>query len=478
MRDHTSGGAILLRPGTSRAPPHLYTMCTEDTGVGKTRGWPMHTGRRGHPSGQEPHAENGGGGGGGAAIGQVWTRHCRSGRACPTAFIALSVHHMWWGWGGGGGAASIKHRTQGAACFFVPNAPLLRHLRGACHTKRQSPWTPAVPTADRAFPEQPPQPRQKPLLPHAKASESPQSSGRAPVHRHRRRAGETSSATRTARRPPTPRPPARGGGRRGTPAGHRRGPGTPCAKEPRCDTEQIGRKCVGTPLPSQTTGPPTAAAKTRPHTARERRGGGMRDDRLRSAGLVVCRLRLVGIPARATHVHAYAHALAPVHVHVHVHVRVQRMWMQVYAVKCSFCAYRCSHASRALCSTCIWVCHVCVRHCRRIAVLLFQDVSCVRIPFLPDPCLLLLVSRVSVGYSTTCPSQSRVSSCGHGNQLSLRSQGDTTVLWIPCEWTTGTPQLLSFRRGGGVQGCEPISWFSEAGLNGCCESDSCSPAQP
>ena len=27
----------------------------------------------------------------GAAIGQVWTRHCR---ACPTAFIALSVHHM------------------------------------------------------------------------------------------------------------------------------------------------------------------------------------------------------------------------------------------------------------------------------------------------------------------------------------------------------------------------------------------------
>ena len=28
-----------------------------------------------------------------AAIGQVWTRHCRSSRACPTAFIALSVHH-------------------------------------------------------------------------------------------------------------------------------------------------------------------------------------------------------------------------------------------------------------------------------------------------------------------------------------------------------------------------------------------------
>ena len=30
----------------------------------------------------------------GAAIGQVWTRHCRSSRACPTAFIALFVHHM------------------------------------------------------------------------------------------------------------------------------------------------------------------------------------------------------------------------------------------------------------------------------------------------------------------------------------------------------------------------------------------------
>ena len=30
----------------------------------------------------------------GAAIGQVWTRHCRSSRTCPTAFIALSVHHV------------------------------------------------------------------------------------------------------------------------------------------------------------------------------------------------------------------------------------------------------------------------------------------------------------------------------------------------------------------------------------------------
>ena len=30
----------------------------------------------------------------GAAIGQVWTRHCRSSRACPMAFIALSVHHV------------------------------------------------------------------------------------------------------------------------------------------------------------------------------------------------------------------------------------------------------------------------------------------------------------------------------------------------------------------------------------------------
>ena len=29
-----------------------------------------------------------------AAIGQVWTRHCRFSRAGPTAFIALSVHHM------------------------------------------------------------------------------------------------------------------------------------------------------------------------------------------------------------------------------------------------------------------------------------------------------------------------------------------------------------------------------------------------
>ena len=27
-------------------------------------------------------------------MGQVWTRHCRSSRACPTAFIALSLHHM------------------------------------------------------------------------------------------------------------------------------------------------------------------------------------------------------------------------------------------------------------------------------------------------------------------------------------------------------------------------------------------------
>ena len=31
---------------------------------------------------------------GGAAIGQVWTRHYCSSRACPTAFIALSVHHV------------------------------------------------------------------------------------------------------------------------------------------------------------------------------------------------------------------------------------------------------------------------------------------------------------------------------------------------------------------------------------------------
>ena len=30
----------------------------------------------------------------GAAIGQVRTHHCRSSRACPAAFIALSVHHM------------------------------------------------------------------------------------------------------------------------------------------------------------------------------------------------------------------------------------------------------------------------------------------------------------------------------------------------------------------------------------------------
>ena len=30
----------------------------------------------------------------GATIDQVWTRHCRSSRACPTAFIALSVHHV------------------------------------------------------------------------------------------------------------------------------------------------------------------------------------------------------------------------------------------------------------------------------------------------------------------------------------------------------------------------------------------------
>ena len=29
-----------------------------------------------------------------AAIGQVWTRHCCSSHACPKAFIALSVHHV------------------------------------------------------------------------------------------------------------------------------------------------------------------------------------------------------------------------------------------------------------------------------------------------------------------------------------------------------------------------------------------------
>ena len=34
------------------------------------------------------------GGGGWATIGQVWTRHRRSSRACPTAFMALSVHHV------------------------------------------------------------------------------------------------------------------------------------------------------------------------------------------------------------------------------------------------------------------------------------------------------------------------------------------------------------------------------------------------
>ena len=33
-------------------------------------------------------------GGGGGAIGQVWTHHCRSSRACPMAFIALSVPHV------------------------------------------------------------------------------------------------------------------------------------------------------------------------------------------------------------------------------------------------------------------------------------------------------------------------------------------------------------------------------------------------
>ena len=48
-----------------------------------------------------PHWSGRGVGGGvggevdpGAAMGQVWTRHCRSSRACPTAFIALSVHHV------------------------------------------------------------------------------------------------------------------------------------------------------------------------------------------------------------------------------------------------------------------------------------------------------------------------------------------------------------------------------------------------
>ena len=29
-----------------------------------------------------------------AAIGQVWTCHYRSSRACPTAFITLLVHHV------------------------------------------------------------------------------------------------------------------------------------------------------------------------------------------------------------------------------------------------------------------------------------------------------------------------------------------------------------------------------------------------
>ena len=75
-----------------------------------------------------------------ATIGQVWTRHCRSSCACPTAFIALSVHHVFfrpmalfvvqtgpgpylpdWGqgcglrvlgfWGGGGGPATKKHSS-------------------------------------------------------------------------------------------------------------------------------------------------------------------------------------------------------------------------------------------------------------------------------------------------------------------------------------------------------------------------------
>ena len=68
MHDYTHGRAMLLHLGTSWAPPHLCTMYTEYTRAGKTFGQPTHTGRGGHPSGQEPHAENdapGGGGGGG-----------------------------------------------------------------------------------------------------------------------------------------------------------------------------------------------------------------------------------------------------------------------------------------------------------------------------------------------------------------------------------------------------------------------------
>ena len=41
---------------------------------------PPHTPKMGYP--------------GMAAIGQVWTRHCCSSRACPTAFRALSLHHV------------------------------------------------------------------------------------------------------------------------------------------------------------------------------------------------------------------------------------------------------------------------------------------------------------------------------------------------------------------------------------------------
>ena len=64
-----------------------------------------------------------------AAIGQVWTRHCRSSRACPTAFIALSVHHVFIRplapSGGGGGLPLLWWAAVGRILLLTPSAPIV-----------------------------------------------------------------------------------------------------------------------------------------------------------------------------------------------------------------------------------------------------------------------------------------------------------------------------------------------------------------
>ena len=108
---------------------------------------------------------------GGAAIGQGWTRRCRSSRACPTAFIANSVPfrvHVFdtsphcaaltsvtragVGWGGGGwecaecgwatcGAEKIRHHFTAAQCGTVPGGVGGSKVR--CGPAAVAPATPA-----------------------------------------------------------------------------------------------------------------------------------------------------------------------------------------------------------------------------------------------------------------------------------------------------------------------------------------------